>query len=147
MKKYTTCSVCTRLNVDQIKRLDIMAAEKRLNRSLFVREIILDYLDKDLEKENIIESNLERIEQKIDKKNSKDEFFMQYFHAWILTWFASHPQITQKDSSTFVKATTERRNHFDNLFVSKIYNVSGELYDSLFANHVENETDDKKDNQ
>ena len=136
----TVCSC--RLNSDQIRRLDAKAMEKGLERSVLVKYIILEFLDKDIEHTNLLQSAITNVANLIEKNSRKQEFFQQLFYSWLVNWFAVNP--TPSDTSeAFVKSTIERRNTFAKNFMEDIYNDATELYESLFADSVENQSEEE----
>lgn len=137
----TTSVASCRLNTDQMRRLDAKAKEKGLERSILIKHIILEYLDKDIEHINLMQASLMNIGEKIDKNSTKLEFFMQMFYSWLVNWFAVNP--TPPDTSeTFVNASIKRRDSFAQNFCDDIFNDATSLFENLYQNTVEGDTDE-----
>ena len=62
MYKSLTCS--TRLSEAQTKKLDILAAQNNLNRSLYIKKILIDHIDNYYENTNILSKNVFQNNQK-----------------------------------------------------------------------------------
>lgn len=137
-----TITVSVRLSKKDANRLKNKAIENNMTKAILLKKIILDYLDKDITHTNILQEQMINLNEKIDKLDTKNEFFEQLFYTFLENWFAAHPRIDNSDNSILHKAAVNRRNEFIRIFISDIYNDNGELYDILFANHVEGETDE-----
>ncbi len=135
MKKKITNSLSTRINTDQIRKFDSIAKEKGFTRSILLREIVIDYINKDITNENLLQESVTNLITKINKQDTKIEFFMQFFYAWLAVWYKSHPQ-TENDESIQVQAI-QRRNKFADAFSKEIFNDMEELFDKLYANNEE----------
>lgn len=136
LSRKTNTASC-RLNTDQMNRLDAKAKERGLPRSMLIKQIILDYLDEEIEHTNLIQQQLVNVMAKIDKNEKQVEFFQQMFYAWLVTWFGSHPK-NENLTATQINSTLERRNTFINNFINGIFNEDELLYETLFHNGEEN---------
>lgn len=136
-----TSIACTRLNTDQIRKLDLKASEKGLSRSVLVKHILLSYLDKETEHTNIIESALITVMEKLDRNSQKQELFQQLFFCFLSNWFLQHPKLEEKNIDVLAKSAAERRDAFVKGFISNFYNESGDLFDMLLASSNEKETE------
>lgn len=130
-----------RLNTDQIRRLDAKANEKGLPRSMMIKHIILEYLDKDIEHINLVQASIMNLQDEVHKSSRKTEFFMQMFYSWLVNWFASNPR-QDNVSDTFLQDCISRRDSFAKNFTEEIYNDSTELFESLFADNVEHQKEE-----
>lgn len=131
-----------RLNTDQIRRLDAKANEKGLPRSMMIKHIILEYLDKDIEHINLVQASIMNLQDEVHKSSRKTEFFMQMFYSWLVNWFASNPR-QDNVSDTFLQDCISRRDSFAKNFTEEIYNDSTELFESLFADNVEHQKEEE----
>lgn len=130
-----------RLNTDQIRRLDAKANEKGLPRSMMIKHIILEYLDRDIEHVNLIQASIMNLQDEVHKSSRKTEFFMQMFYSWLVNWFASNPR-QENVSETFIQDSIARRDNFAKNFTEEIYNDATELFESLFADTVEHQKEE-----
>lgn len=134
----TSNTASCRLNTDQMRKLDAKAKEKGLPRSMLIKHIILEYLDKDIEHVNLIQASIMNLQNEVEKSSRKTEFFMQMFYSWLVNWFASNPR-QENVSEAFIKDSISRRDNFAKNFTDEIYNDATELFESLFADNVENQ--------
>lgn len=138
--EHKTSLASCRLNSEQMRRLDSKAKEKGIPRSMLIKHIILEYLDKDITHTNILQASMQKIIEKMNNVSEKQEFFQQMFYSFLVNWFASHPQIND-DSESLLNSSIERRDNFAKNFINDIYNNSDQLYETLFANSVEDQED------
>jgi hypothetical protein len=136
--KYSVVS--TKLSTSQLNLFKAKAMEKNYSTSELLREIVLQYLDNDVCHENLLQSSMLKIMEKVDNLDAKHEFFEQLFYCWLAQWFLTHPKI-EEDQKTIIKNSINRRNDFINSFIANVYNENEELYELLFANKVEEETE------
>lgn len=139
--EISTSIASCRLNTDQMRRLDAKAKEKGLERAMLIKYIILEYLDKEIEHVNLMQAAITNVSEKIDKNSRKLEFFQQMFYSWLVNWFAVNPTPEDK-SETFVKASIERRNAFAKNFSEDIFNDATELFEMLFADSAEEQSEE-----
>ena len=132
--------VCTKLSNSELNLFKAKALEMNYSTSELLREIILKYLDNDVCHENILQSSILKVMQKVDALGAKQEFFEQLFYCWLAQWFLTHPKV-EEDEKIIIKNSINRRNDFINSFITNVYNENEELYELLFANKVEEETD------
>lgn len=135
-------TISTKLNETQLKLFKTKALEKNLTTSELLRQLIINYLDSEVTHENILQSQLVKVMDKIEYIDAKQEFFQQLFYAWLANWFLTHPAMEEKDQKIIWKNSVARRNEFMDKFIANIFNEDEELYEHLFANKVEDETDD-----
>lgn len=133
-------TVATKLSNTELNLFKAKALEKNYTTSELLREIILKYLDNDVCHENLLQSSMLNLMKKIDVLASKQEFFEQLFYCWLAQWFLTHPKI-EEDEKTIIKNSINRRNDFINSFIANVYNENEELYELLFANKVEEDTE------
>lgn len=134
-----------RLNTDQMRKLDAAATEKGLPRSMMIKHIILEYLDRDIQHVNLLQASIMNVNAEIQKNSRKTEFFMQLFYSWLVNWFASNPRPTDV-SETFIKDSIARRDTFAKNFTDEIYNETTELFESLFADNIEHQKEEEENN-
>ena len=132
--------VCTKLSNSELNLFKAKALDMNYSTSALLREIILKYLDNDVCHENILQSSILKVMQKVDALGAKQEFFEQLFYCWLAQWFLTHPKV-EEDEKIIIKNSINRRNDFINSFIANVYNENEELYELLFANKVEEETD------
>ncbi len=143
MKETRNSSIAScRLNTDQLRLLDAKAAEEGLPRSMYIKHIILEYLDKDITHTNLLQASIMNVNTEIQKNTQKIEFFMQMFYSWLVNWFAANPK-PEDVSETYIKESISRRDAFAKNFAEDIYNDSAELFESLFADSVESQTEEE----
>lgn len=139
--KSFSSSLSTRLNRDIKEAFESTAKEKGLNSSMLLKHIVISYLEnrkKDLEESSLIQAQLISLKEKINKLETKEEWFQQLFFCWMENWFAAHPKIEdEKQAILIAKSSRKRRDDFINAFNNAIYQDDKILYDTLFANAVE----------
>lgn len=135
--KARSNQVACRLNTDQIELLDIKAKEKGLNRSLYVKSLIIDHLNKDIEDKNLLLSRIEKITEKLEQNELNVEFFIQYFNAFLTTWFYSHPKIEDDSNKTRSKQTLDRKETFDRNFMENIFDENVRMFNKLLTSVTE----------
>lgn len=135
--KARSNQVACRLNTDQIELLDIKAKEKGLNRSLYVKSLIIDHLNKDIEDKNLLLSRIEKITEKLEQNELNVEFFIQYFNAFLTTWFYSHPKIEDDSNKTRSKQTLDRKESFDRNFMENIFDENVRMFNKLLTSVTE----------
>lgn len=138
MNQTKTSTAACRLNTDQMRKLDRLAEDKGIPRSMMVKHIILEYLDRDIEHVNLIQASIMNLQDEVHKSSRKTEFFMQMFYSWLVNWFASNPR-QENVSETFIQDSIARRDNFAKNFTEEIYNDATELFESLFADTVEHQ--------
>lgn len=139
-QKFNSNVASCRLNTDQIRKLDAKACEKGLPRSMMIKHIILEYLDRDIQHTNLIQASIMNLNDEIKKNSRKTEFFMQLFYSWLVNWFASNPK-PEDVSETFIKDSITRRDNFAKNFTEEIWNDATELFESLVSDNVEHQSE------
>lgn len=137
MKNEKTISniLSARFNRDITRKFDIKAKEKGLTRSLLLRQIVIDYINKDITNENLLQASVTNLITKVNKQDSKLEFFMQFFYSWLAIWYRNHPQ-TEGNESIKIQAI-ENRNKFAQTFSTQIFDEMEDLFDILYADNGE----------
>ena len=127
-----------RVNTDIVRKFDAKAKERGLTRSLLLRQVVIDYLNKNITNENILQQTMTNLISYVKKQDSKLEFFMQFFYAWLAIWYRNHPQTENKAAKI---QAIENRNKFAHAFSKEIYNDMQDLFDILYADNEEKEND------
>lgn len=134
MKKNNGNIISARFNTDIIRKFDTKAQEKGLTRSLLLRQIVIDYINKDTINDNILQQTMTNLITHVKKQESKLEFFMQLFYSWLGIWYRNHPQVDNQEAKV---QAIENRNKFANTFATQIYDEMQELFDILYADNGE----------
>lgn len=129
MYKSLTCS--TRLSEAQTKKLDILASQNNLNRSLYIKKILIDHIDNYYENTNILSKNVFQNNQKIDELKNSVNLLTQFFYNWLANWFASHPKIN--NNNKIAEDGIDRRNKFTEYFLEELFEENENLFSLLTA--------------
>lgn len=139
MEKTKGNILTVRVNTDIARKFDAKAKERGLTRSLLLRQIVIDYINKNITNENILQQSVTTLISYVKKEDSKLDFFMQFFYAWLGIWYRNHPQVDSKEAKI---QAIENRNKFAHTFAKDIYDEMQDLFDILYADNEE-KNDDK----
>ncbi len=144
MTKYKTNTVSTRLNDDQIEILDMKAKKDGVTRAELLKHIILNYLADEVNSQNLMLGAISSIQERLEKNDTKTEFLLQLFHAYLAMWFQSHP-LSGEGSAVKAKAAIEQRDKFEKKFINSVFNRYESLFSKLLATNIEENGEEGED--
>jgi hypothetical protein len=119
-----------RLAPPLIKILKQRAVDQGLaNANLMARDIVQEELLK-LPKE-VIQKSLKTVHQNQQKVYDKLEMFLQYFHYWLSSFYALHPESEKNIVSA--RRGIERRDELTNHFIHDSYNKNADILERFVA--------------
>lgn len=136
-KIYKTNTISARFNDDQIDLFDLKAKEQKLSRADLLKKIVLNYLEDEVSNKNLMLGAITTMKEKIDRNETKMEFFMQLFHAYLALWFQSHPLSDDTHNIINVRAALTKREQFENNFMKNVFDQYESLFSKLLANNIE----------
>ena len=137
MENYKTNICSFRLNRNQIDKLDFICTQKRIRRSVLIKNIVLDYLEDNTTNINLLEKNIISLREEQIKNNEKLEFFFQLFYNWLATWYASHPKISDENAQLIANNAVKRRDAFSKLFMEELFMENSSLFETLYTRLLE----------
>ena len=143
-KIYKTNTISARFNDDQIDLFDLKAKEQKLSRADLLKKIVLNYLEDQVSNKNLMLGAITSMKEKLDRNETKMEFFMQLFHAYLALWFQSHPLSDETKNSVTARAALNRREQFESNFMKNVFNQYESLFSKLLADNLENEEEEEK---
>lgn len=132
-----------RLTKDQIRILDAMAKSKKYTRNFYVKQILIKEIFKKEETENILLSSQNKILDILNRQETESDYFRGLYLAFMTQWFFAHPS-PENISKTESLMAAKKKALFIEKYNNEIYEEAGNLYDKLFANNIENQTDDEQ---
>lgn len=140
LKKEKVTSVVTfRLNSDQLRLLDLQAAELGLERATFCRKVVVEYLKGS--DANLINAALLNLQKKQKDLDTKLEFLEQLFETFLQNYLTHTIDIPDSEKQIAAANGKAKFEMFINSFYSNLYNQNVSLFDRLNARLQENTND------
>lgn len=138
MKKYETDILSVRLSKEDINRIDLLANEKHLNRSEYVKYLIQQMIKKDTDDLNLLQASITNLIDKQNKLENNLELLTQYFNAYMIIFFAYHPEIENNEmKKTLISRSIKRQKVFDSYFATELFDNMESFFEKLMSYKLE----------
>lgn len=142
---YESQILSTRISKEDFKKFDELCRNEKISRSILIKRMIKSYIEKDISETELLQECITKLIEDQEKQNQTLDLYLQFFEYFLTYFFEKHPDIgdvSTENKKRNILAANRKVQKMENLFMEHIYQTDKSMFDRMFANHVEGESND-----